>query len=320
MQGDFRIGDRTVVPSLNQILHGGAAVHVEPKVMRVLLCLAARRGEVARREELIQEVWSDTFVTDDVLKRCISDLRKALGDDYQEPRFIETIQKVGYRLITAVERAEPSEEARRARLPASPSAPTLPRGTGPQAAKADADSQAAMSTAVIAYGPRRRWTAITIGGVLIIGAATAATVWTLRPRKVLAPLIIQLSAERLVSSSSFSPDGSQIAYSSVGNDGDNWDIWLKIVGEAEARRLTTDEAADTWPAWSPTANRSRSCGSLPLARTWVVSTSSRLSVEWNGGCWISRSGAHPSRGRPTGGGWRRQRPPPRRPSSEQGST
>jgi DNA-binding response OmpR family regulator len=69
MQGDFRIGDRTVVPSLNQILHGGAAVHVEPKVMRVLLCLAARRGEVARREELIQEVWSDTFVTDDVLKR-----------------------------------------------------------------------------------------------------------------------------------------------------------------------------------------------------------------------------------------------------------
>ena len=91
MQGDFRIGDRIIVPTLNQILHSGTAVHVEPKVMRVLLHVAARRGEVARREELLQEVWPDTFVTDDVLKRCISDLRRALGDDRRKPRFIETI-------------------------------------------------------------------------------------------------------------------------------------------------------------------------------------------------------------------------------------
>ena len=114
MQGDFRIGDRTVVPTLNQILCGGTAVRVEPKVMRVLLRLAARRGEVARREELIQEVWPDTFVTDDVLKRCISDLRKALGDDRQEPRFIETIPKAGYRLLTAIEPVEPEGEDGRA--------------------------------------------------------------------------------------------------------------------------------------------------------------------------------------------------------------
>jgi DNA-binding winged helix-turn-helix (wHTH) protein len=95
VEGDFRIGDRTVVPTLNQIIHEGDTVHVEPKVMRVLLHLAARRGEVARREELIREVWPGTFVTDDVLKRCISDLRKALGDDRRTPRFIETIPKGG---------------------------------------------------------------------------------------------------------------------------------------------------------------------------------------------------------------------------------
>jgi DNA-binding winged helix-turn-helix (wHTH) protein len=55
VKGDFRIGDSTVVPTLSQIVHGGSAVHVEPKAMSVLLHLAARRGEVARREELIQE-------------------------------------------------------------------------------------------------------------------------------------------------------------------------------------------------------------------------------------------------------------------------
>jgi DNA-binding winged helix-turn-helix (wHTH) protein len=140
MGGDFRIGDRTVVPTLNRILCGGTAVHVEPKVMRVLLCLAARRGDVARREELIHEVWPDTFVTDDVLKRCISDLRKALGDDYKEPRFIETIPKVGYRLLTSVEQVEPPE-ARLAPLPASPSTLTPRRPTGWQPVNGESDSQ-----------------------------------------------------------------------------------------------------------------------------------------------------------------------------------
>ncbi len=143
MQGDFRIGDRTVVPTLNQILSGGTAVRVELKVMRVLLRLAARRGEVARREELIQEVWPDTFVTDDVLKRCISDLRKALGDDRQEPRFIETIPKVGYRLLTPVEPLEPQGDHGRTLAPAL-DAPT------PQEIQEQSQSQAALSTASVA--------------------------------------------------------------------------------------------------------------------------------------------------------------------------
>lgn len=103
MQGDFRLGDRTVVPSMNRIVTNGSAVRVEPKAMRVLLHLAALRGEVAPREEIIRAVWPDTFVTDDVLKRCVSDLRKALGDDRDAPRFIETIPKVGYRLLLVAE-------------------------------------------------------------------------------------------------------------------------------------------------------------------------------------------------------------------------
>jgi Tol biopolymer transport system component/DNA-binding winged helix-turn-helix (wHTH) protein len=250
MQGDFRIGDRTVVPTLNQILHDGAAVHVEPKAMRVLLYLAARRGEVAGREELFRAVWPETFVTDDVLKRCVSDLRKALRDDYRNPRFIETIPKVGYRLLNAVEPVEPPGEVRRASGGVTPDA---------HAAAPDRSAlgegglrlQTATSTAVVARRTRRRWTAITIGGVVLIGAAGAAAHWVLSPREAPAPYIVQLSSARLVSSSSFSPDGSQIAYSSPGGDGGGLDIWLNIVGEAETRRLTTDEAGDTWPAWAP---------------------------------------------------------------------
>ena len=55
----------------------------------------------------------------------------------------------------------------------------------------------------------------------------------------------------LAGSGSFSPDGTQIAYASAGEDGANWDIWLKIIGQPEARRLTTDPAPEGDPAWSP---------------------------------------------------------------------
>jgi DNA-binding winged helix-turn-helix (wHTH) protein len=102
MQGDFRVGDRLVSPKLNRLTRDGTQVRIEPKAMQVLLYLAARPNEVASRDELIASVWPDTFVTDDVLKRCISDLRKALGDNRETPAFIETIPKGGYRLIAPI--------------------------------------------------------------------------------------------------------------------------------------------------------------------------------------------------------------------------
>ena len=77
----------------------GQTVQLEPKIMQVLLCLAKSHGQVVNREELIRSVWADTFVSDDVLTRSISVLRKVLDDDSRQPRFIETIPRSGYRLI-----------------------------------------------------------------------------------------------------------------------------------------------------------------------------------------------------------------------------
>jgi len=75
--------------------------------------------------------------------------------------------------------------------------------------------------------------------------------WRLRRPDLPAPRLVQLTSARQADSGSFSPDGTQIAFASTGERGDNWDIWLQIVGEAEARRLTTDPAVDEFPAWSP---------------------------------------------------------------------
>jgi eukaryotic-like serine/threonine-protein kinase len=98
---------------------------------------------------------------------------------------------------------------------------------------------------------RRRPAVWAVAGVLILATAIAGTLW-LRPRPTFPPpTVVQLTSERWAGAGSFSPDGTQIAYASAGEDGANWDIWVKLVGQAEARRLTTDPAAEDHPAWSP---------------------------------------------------------------------
>src|SRR5262245_36601412 len=104
---ELRIFGRLVRPELNRIVTPQSTVQLEPKVMRVLLCLAARPGEVITKEQLFQEVWEGAFVTEDVLTRAIGELRRIFGDDAARPRVIETIRKSGYRLIAPVV-AEPS--------------------------------------------------------------------------------------------------------------------------------------------------------------------------------------------------------------------
>jgi len=69
--------------------------------MRLFALLAERAPQIVSREELTEEVWQGTFVTDEVLTQSVSELRKALGDDPREPRFIVTVPKRGYQLIVS---------------------------------------------------------------------------------------------------------------------------------------------------------------------------------------------------------------------------
>ena len=95
----FRVGEFLVEPQLNTVAGNNKTTRIEPKVMQVLVCLAERAGEVVPKARIIQSVWTDTFVTDDVLTRAISELRKVFSDEAKEPRFIQTIPRGGYRLI-----------------------------------------------------------------------------------------------------------------------------------------------------------------------------------------------------------------------------
>jgi TolB-like protein/DNA-binding winged helix-turn-helix (wHTH) protein/Flp pilus assembly protein TadD len=99
MEPKFCVGDWLVRPRLNRVEGKGGVVRLEPKVMQVLVCMAERPGEVFSKEELLRSAWADTFVTDEVLTRAISELRRVFQDDAKAPHVIETVQRGGYRLM-----------------------------------------------------------------------------------------------------------------------------------------------------------------------------------------------------------------------------
>ena len=101
----FYMADWEVHATSDRIRRGDTEIKLEPKVMAVLVCLADRQGELVTREQLEREVWGGTVVGYDALTSSIIKLRKALGDDSRQPRFIETVSKKGYRLIVPVHRA-----------------------------------------------------------------------------------------------------------------------------------------------------------------------------------------------------------------------
>jgi len=102
MRADFRLGDWIIRPRRDCIERGDETVHVHPRPMAVLECLAAAKGEVVSRDELFDTVWPGVIVTDDALTQCIVELRKAFGDSAHDAQIIKTIPKVGFCLIPPV--------------------------------------------------------------------------------------------------------------------------------------------------------------------------------------------------------------------------
>ena len=98
----IHIADWVVHPDTLRVARGDDEIKLEPKVMQVLLYLAERAGEVVSRQELEAHVWRNQVVGYDAISRTIINIRKALGDNSRDPRVIETISKVGYRMIAEV--------------------------------------------------------------------------------------------------------------------------------------------------------------------------------------------------------------------------
>ncbi|MEA9902474.1 nSTAND1 domain-containing NTPase [Xanthomonas campestris] len=98
----FRLGPLLVEPERLALISDGESITLEPRMMEVLVALAERAGEVISAEQLLIDVWHGSFYGDNPVHKTIAQLRRKLGDDSRQPRFIETIRKRGYRLLPKV--------------------------------------------------------------------------------------------------------------------------------------------------------------------------------------------------------------------------
>src|ERR1700736_5553695 len=88
------------------IAKNGEVLPVEPKAFRVLVFLLRNPHRLITKDELLDAVWNDCAVSENSLTRSIALLRRLLGDDTREPRYIATVPTVGYRFLCDVQVAE----------------------------------------------------------------------------------------------------------------------------------------------------------------------------------------------------------------------
>jgi TolB-like protein/DNA-binding winged helix-turn-helix (wHTH) protein len=102
--GVVQIGEWIVHPALDSISRGTETQKLEPRAMRLLMCLANSAGDVVSVNRLLTEVWADVVVEPASVYQAVSHLRKVLGDIDPHPTYIATVPRKGYRLIAPVQR------------------------------------------------------------------------------------------------------------------------------------------------------------------------------------------------------------------------
>jgi DNA-binding winged helix-turn-helix (wHTH) protein/Tfp pilus assembly protein PilF len=108
----YRFGPFTVDGSAYRLVRGDETIPVSPKIIDLLLFLAARPSALVSKDELFRALWPDVAVTDNALTQAVSELRQALGDNPASPTYIQTVARRGYRFISPIEPVGAAADAR----------------------------------------------------------------------------------------------------------------------------------------------------------------------------------------------------------------
>jgi DNA-binding winged helix-turn-helix (wHTH) protein len=100
--GQLVFGDFCLDMGRATLLQGASPVSLTPKAFSVLEYLAHHSGRLVTKDEFMDRLWPGVFVGDAALKVCVREIRRALGDDSQQPRYVETAHRRGYRFIAPV--------------------------------------------------------------------------------------------------------------------------------------------------------------------------------------------------------------------------
>src|SRR5215472_15020780 len=219
--GIYRFGAFELDSRSRELRKHGVRIKLQDQPLRILLMLVHHPGEVVTREQIQSELWpAGTYVDyENAINSSLRKLREALGDTPSNPRFIETLSRRGYRMLVPVSRDGVVD---------------VPQEPRPAVR-------------------RRRWPVFTAIGVLFIGAIAGLLLSRRRSPETfeLPPAVPLTTYPGLVCCPSLSPDGTRVAFTWNGRNADNYDIYVKLIGQGEPVRLTTDTAWDSRPAWSP---------------------------------------------------------------------
>ena len=99
----YRFAEFTLNKGEQTLLRGTEDVYLQPKTFETLVYLVEHHGHLVKKNELLDALWPDTYVTENALTRCIKEVREALQDDAHQPHFIKTVPRIGYKFIANVE-------------------------------------------------------------------------------------------------------------------------------------------------------------------------------------------------------------------------
>lgn len=226
----YRFGSFELDPSTGELRKHGIRVRLQDQPLQILVLLLKHKGELVTREQIQEKLWTPgTYIDyDNAINSAMRRLRESLGDDHENPRFIETFARRGYRFIGIL------ETPRDLNASATPEPNTQP-----------------------VTEPRRRIRYFALSALVLLVIASVEVWWVLRSRQGGSATSLNsvplTAAAGWESEPSFSPDGTQVAY--VWDEGAGPDIqrhiFVKLIGGGAPLRLTSGPAQDRSPAWSP---------------------------------------------------------------------
>jgi len=238
---------------------GNEEVVLQPRVLSLLSYLVANSGRVCSKNELLDNLWADSAVSQGSLSEAVKLLRQALGDDSRRPRYVQTVHRRGYRFIGATVNEAPADADASLQLPQ----PVL--------------VGIAAVVVVVAL--------IAIGAWVRNSPGDGATSW-----EIAVPPETLMGVFPMDPYPALSPDGTKLALARRSLTG-GVEIWVRDLGPGTERKIPETLGAE-YPFWSPSGDR---LAYRIDSMLWVVdiaggSPTSISPVTSRGGSWSSASG------------------------------